>query len=412
MPTTLIKNIKRLYGHSDIPMSFKKGEQMKDVNSTGDAYVLFDRQILSFGSMSSCPESADHVIDATNKLVFPAWCDSHTHIVFATSREQEFVMRLNGKTYEEIAKAGGGILQSAQKLRESHFEDLHSSALHRLHEVISMGTGAIEIKSGYGLSFESEVLMLEVIKHLKLHSDASVKSTFLGAHAIPAEYKDNRQEYIRIVTEDMLPYIADKQLADYIDVFCDEGFFTVKETDYILKKGQEYGLKPKIHANELANSGGVQIGISNKAISVDHLERIGEKEIEALKNSSTIPTALPNVSFFLDIPYAPCRQMIDNGLGIALASDYNPGSTPSGNIPLLMAMACHQMKLLPNEAFQAVTINGAYAMEENEKCGSITPGKWANIILTDEIPGLDYFIYHFGQNHVESVWLKGSLQKN
>ena len=410
MSITLIKNIKKMYGACWAPPPFQKGSNMRNVPELENAYILFDKNILRFGPMRECPESADIIVDATGKIALPAWCDSHTHIVFATSREQEFVMRLHGKTYEEIAMAGGGILNSAEKLREIDFDILLQGAATRLQEVMNMGTGAIEIKSGYGLTFESEMKMLEVIKSLKSSSEATIKATFLGAHAIPKEYNNNRTAYIKIVTEEMLPYIAERGLADYCDVFCDEGFYTVDETDYILKKGLEYGLKPKIHANELANSGGVQVGIKHGAISVDHLERIGQDEIEALARSTTIPTALPNVSFFLDIPYAPCRHMIDQGLGIALASDYNPGSSPSGNIPLLMAIASHQMKLLPAEVLQAVTINGAYAMEVQDLCGSITPGKSANIVLTDEIPNLEYFVYHFGTNHVDSVWIKGQKQ--
>lgn len=410
MSSTLIKNLKKIYGASLAPLSFQKGIHMRNVPEMYNAFILFDKKIIRVGPMEECPEHADNVVDATGKIAMPGWCDSHTHIVFAASREHEFVMRLHGKTYEEIAMAGGGILNSAKKLRSLDFDNLLASATLRLQEVMSMGTGAIEIKSGYGLSFESEIKMLGVIKSLKLNSDATIKATFLGAHAIPWEFKQNRAAYIKIVTEEMLPHIAENGLADYCDVFCDEGFYSVEETDYILKKGLEYGLKPKIHANELANSGGVQVGIKNGAVSVDHLERIGQEEMDALALSKTIPTALPNVSFFLDIPYAPCRQMIDHGLGIALATDYNPGSSPSGNIPLMMAIACHQMKLLPSEALQAVTINGAYAMEVQDTCGSITPGKFANIVLTDEIPNLDYFVYHFGTNHVQSVWVKGKKQ--
>lgn len=410
MAITLLKNIKKLYGITESSSGLKRGHAMKEVDSLENAFLRFDKKIIDFGPMSQCPESADIVIDADGGCVMPTWCDSHTHIVFAGSRENEFVMRLKGKSYEEIARAGGGILNSAEKLQQTGFDILYANALGRLAEVIKTGTGAVEIKSGYGLSFESEIKMLEVISQLKKNSDAIIKATFLGAHAIPKAYSDRRADYIQLITEKMLPYVAEHGLADYCDVFCDEGFFTVDETDIILKRAAEFGLKPKIHANELANSGGVQVGIKNRAVSVDHLERIGEDEINALLHSDTIPTALPNVSLFLDIPYAPCRTMIDKGLGIALASDYNPGSSPSGNIPLLMAIACHQMKLLPEEAFNAVTINGACAMEIDNVSGSIQQHKTANIILTDNIPGLSYMMYHFGTNHVKKVWLQGMEQ--
>jgi len=380
---------------------------MKELSSIQDAFILFDKQIIDFGPMTYCPENADTIIDATGKYVLPAWCDSHTHIVFAGSREKEFRMRLQGHTYEEIAANGGGILNSADRLQKTPHEILLESALQRLQEVSKTGTGAIEIKSGYGLTTESEIKILRVIRDLKNLSPVLIESTFLGAHAIPAAFKDNRRGYIDQIIYDMLPLIAEEQLADYIDVFCDTGFFTPQETDQILEAGSKYGLKPKIHANELAISGGVQAGIRNHAVSVDHLERIGDEEIAALRKSDTIPTLLPNVSFFLNIPYAPARKMIDAGLGIALASDYNPGSSPSGNIPLLLSIACHQMKLWPEEALNAVTINGACAMESQQITGSITKGKVANLILTDPIPDLSYMIYAFGKTHIDKVWISG-----
>jgi imidazolonepropionase len=410
MAKTLIKNIKNILGIAEHEPFFKRGKEMKQILTMQDAYILFDERILDFGPIEFCPSGADFMYDAKEGTLMPAWCDSHTHIVFAGSREQEFVMRLHGKTYEEIALAGGGILNSAQKLQGTDYETLYQNAKKRLDEVIQTGTGAIEIKSGYGLTFESEIKILKVIRALKENSDATIKATFLGAHAIPLMYKNNRKAYIHIVLEEMLPYVAEHKLADYCDVFCDEGFYTVEETDLILTRAAEFGLKPKIHANELANSGGVQVGIKNKAVSVDHLERIGDEEIQALLQSQTIPTALPNVSFFLDIPYAPCRNMIDAGLGIALATDYNPGSSPSGNVSLLMAIACHRMKLLPEEAFNATTINGACAMEVEQDLGSITIGKKANLILTDNISDLSYLPYHFGTNHISKVWLNGNIQ--
>ena len=317
-------------------------------------------------------------------------------------------MRLQGKSYQEIASAGGGILNSAKKLRDTDEETLFQSALERLNEVISYGTGAIEIKSGYGLSRESELKMLRVIRRLKDVSSAEIKSSFLGAHAIPTDYADKRQDYIQMVI-DMLPEIVGDGLADYMDVFCDQGFFTVDETDQLLQAAAKYGLKPKIHANELAVSGGVQVGIKNHAISVDHLEAITQKEIDALRASNTIPTVLPFVSFFLNIHYAPARKMIDQGLGIAIASDFNPGSSPCGNIPLLMAFACNGMRLLPEEAFNAVTINGACAIESQHHLGSIERGKKANFIITHPIPNLEFMVYRFGANHIKDVFLNGKL---
>ncbi len=409
MPTVLLRNIKKIVGILDPNAGFKKGKEMKDLSFIEDAFILFDNKIIDFGPMSLCPEHADSILDASGKFVLPAWCDSHTHIVFAGSREMEFRMRLQGHSYEEIAANGGGILNSAEKIQGTSHELLLESALHRLHEVSKTGTGAIEIKSGYGLTAESEIKMLRVIQELKKRSPVRIKSTFLGAHAIPKAFMHNRQGYIDQLINIMLPIIAEEQLADYIDVFCDFGFFTPEETDQILQAGAKYGLKPKIHANELGISGGVQAGIRNNAISVDHLERIGEEEIEALQQSQTIPTLLPNVSFFLDIPFAPARKMIDTGLGIALASDYNPGSSPSGNIPLLLAIACHRMQLWPEETINAVTINGACAMEIQQMAGSITIGKDASLILTETIPDISYMMYAFGKSHIEKVWIGGQL---
>jgi imidazolonepropionase len=408
MTQIIIKNIKKIYGVSTGPSPFKKGADMSLTDTLDNAYILIDgKEIKSYGSMDSCPSDIGQIIDATGKCVMPAWCDSHTHIVFAQGREGEYVDRLQGKTYEEIAANGGGILNSAAKLQQKSEDELYESAKKRLDEVISYGTGAIEIKSGYGLTVESELKMLRVIKKLKQHSPATIKATFLGAHAIPWEYKNNRDAYIDLIIQEMLPQVAAEGLADYCDVFCDKGFFTVEETDKILKAAQKYGLKPKIHANELAISGGVQVGIANNAISVDHLEAIGQEEIDALKDSDTIPTVLPSCSFFLNIHYAPARKMIDQGLGIAIATDYNPGSSPSGNIPLLMAFACNKMRLLPTEAFNAVTINGAHAMELGDTHGSIGSGKIANLIITKEIPSLDYMIYAFGSQHIDQVILDG-----
>lgn len=387
-----------------------KGKDMAQVISVENAFLLVkDGRISDYGSMIDAPMIADRIIDALGGMVMPTWCDSHTHIVFAGSRENEYVLRLQGKSYEAIAQAGGGILNSAMKLRDTDEASLYASALGRLEEVISYGTGAIEIKSGYGLSRESELKMLRVIKRLKDNTKATVKASFLGAHAIPTAYAHNREAYIKEVM-DMIPEVVGEGLADYCDVFCDKGFFTVDETDRILQEAAKYGLKPKIHANELAVSGGVQVGIKNRAISVDHLEAVSQAEIDALLLSDTIPTVLPFVSFFLNIHYAPARAMIDQGLGVAIASDFNPGSSPSGNIPLLMAFACNGMRLLPNEAFNAVTINGACAMELQRELGSIEKGKKANFIITKPMSDIDFMIYRFGANHISEVYLDGERQ--
>ncbi len=410
MSSILIKNIKTMYGIQTQPLSFKKGAAMSVVDTLENAFILTDNgKIVDFGPMYEAPERADEIVDASYRLVMPCWCDSHTHIVYAAPREGEYVDRLRGASYEEIAEKGGGILNSARKLQETSEDDLFLSAGSRLNEVISYGTGAIEIKSGYGLTTESELKMLRVIRKLKESSPATIKASFLGAHAIPAMYKENRHLYIDLLVHEMIPKVAGEGLADYCDVFCDKGFYTVEETDKILKAASKYGLKAKIHANELGISGGVQVGISNHAVSVDHLEAIGHDEIEALKNSSTIPTVLPSCSFFLNINYAPARKMIDEGLGIAMATDYNPGSSPSGNIPMLMALACNNMRILPAEAFNAVTINGACALELGESHGSVTKGKEANLIITKPIPSLDYMVYSFGSNHVDKVILGGKI---
>ncbi|MFN8338710.1 MAG: imidazolonepropionase [Saprospiraceae bacterium] len=410
MASTLIKNIKTIYGIETQPSSFKKGTAMSVVDTYDNAYILIENdKIISIGSMSSELPRVDTKIDANQGLVMPSWCDSHTHIVFAQGREGEYVDRLRGISYEQIAKNGGGILNSAARLQAKKEDELYLSAKSRLDEVISMGTGAIEIKSGYGLTTESELKMLRVIRRLKENSNATIKSSFLGAHAIPTIYKDNRQDYVDLLINEMIPIVVGEGLADYCDVFCDKGFFTLPETDQILKAAAKYGLKAKIHANELAISGGVQIGIANDAVSVDHLEEIGQEEIDALLSSNTIPTVLPSCSFFLNIHNAPARKMIDQGLGIAIATDFNPGSSPSGNIPLLMSMACNNMRLLPNEAFNGVTINGAFAMELGQSHGSIAIGKKANLIITKPIPSLDYMVYAFGSNHVDKVILNGEM---
>ncbi|MBK8628010.1 MAG: imidazolonepropionase [Saprospiraceae bacterium] len=408
MSSLIIRNIHTIYGLQTQPQSLKKGAAMSVVDTMQNAYILIEDDIVKdIGSMQSVPDRADHILDAKGGSLLPSWCDSHTHIVYAHGREGEYVDRLRGISYEEIARNGGGILNSAAKLQNRSEDELYKSAKARLDEVIQYGTGAIEIKSGYGLTLESELKMLKVIRRLKETSAATIKSTFLGAHAIPLLYRENRSAYIDIIINDMIPQVASEGLADYCDVFCDKGFYTVEETDKILKAAAKYGLKAKIHANELAISGGVQVGIANQAISVDHLEAIGQEEIDLLKSSNTIPTVLPSCSFFLNIHYAPARKMIDEGLGIAIATDYNPGSSPSGNIPLLMAFACNNMRLLPSEAFNGVTINGAYAMELGDSHGSIAVGKKANLIITKPIPSLDYMVYAFGSQHIDKVILNG-----
>jgi len=408
MPSLLIRHIKTLVQAETQPRSVVKGADMAVLPEVHDAFLLIENErIAAFGPMSQCPERADSVLDASGRMVFPGWCDSHTHIVYAASREEEFVDRIRGLSYEEIARRGGGILNSARRLRETSEDELYESALARLHEVIGYGTGAIEIKSGYGLSLESELKMLRVVRRLKAVSPIPVKATFLGAHAVPLEFKERRNEYINLIINEMLPQVTSEGLADYCDVFCDKGFFTPEETERILEAGWRHGLKPKIHANELGYTGGVQVGVANKAISVDHLEYTGEAEIESLKNSDTLPTLLPSCAFFLGIPYAPARKMIDAGLPIVLASDYNPGSSPSGKMPFVVSLACIKMKMLPEEAVNAATINGARAMEMETEFGSIAVGKVANVFISKPIPSLAYLPYAFGSNLVETVVLRG-----
>jgi imidazolonepropionase len=348
-------------------------------------------------------------IDATGRFVLPGFCDSHTHIVFAGSREAEFVDKINGLSYEEIARRGGGILNSAEKLRKMNEDELFEAARKRIVEVISHGTTSLEIKSGYGLSFDSELKILRVIRRLKEFFPIPIKATFLGAHAIPLEYRNDRSAYIDLIINEMLPAIADQKLADFVDVFCDEGFFTVDETTKILEAAAAFGLKPKIHANELANSGGVQVGIAHRAVSVDHLERIDRDEINALLDSSTMPVALPGTSFFLQIPFAPVRRMIDAGLPVTLASDFNPGSSPSGNMQFIMSLGCIYGKMLPEEALHAVTLNGAFAMELQDDYGSICPGKIANILITKDIPSIAFMPYYFGFNKIDFVLTEGNI---
>lgn len=410
MPSLLIRNIHTLVQTERQFRAVVRGSDMAQLPHIQNAYLLAENgRIAAFGAMQECPERADKVIDATGRFVFPAWCDSHTHLVFAATREEEFVDRIRGLSYEEIARRGGGILNSARKLQAADEDDLFEAAHARLREVIGYGTGAIEIKSGYGLTVESELKMLRVIRRLKAVSPIPVKATFLGAHAVPMEYKERRQDYIQLIINEMLPKVAGEGLAEYCDVFCDAGFFTPAETDQILKAAWQYGLKPKIHANELGITGGVQAGVTNRAVSVDHLEHTGPEEIAVLKNSDTMPTLLPNCAFFLGIPYPAARQMIDAGLPVALASDYNPGSAPSGNMPFVISLACIRMKMLPEEAIQAATLNGARAMELEREVGTIAVGKRANFVISRPMSSLALLPYHFGGNLVETVVLNGEM---
>lgn len=410
--TTLIKNIKTLYQtETGEPKKWAAGKAMAQLPSIKNAYLLIkEDKIAAFGKMNNCPtETNTKVIDATGKMVLPTWCDSHTHLVYAGSREGEFEDRIKGLSYEEIAAKGGGILNSAKKLNETSEEQLLEDALKRCSEIIATGTGAVEIKSGYGLSEAGELKILRVIKKLKALTPLTIKATFLGAHAIPTEYKNNRQGYINLLTQQILPQIADEQLADFIDVFCETNYFTVSEMETILEAGAKNNLVPKVHVNQFTSIGGIQAAIKHQALSVDHLEVLTEEDIAALKNTHTIATLLPSCSFFIQIPYAPARKIIDAGLPLALASDYNPGSTPSGNIPFVLSLACIQQKLLPEEAINAVTVNGAYAMGLEKQLGTIAVGKKANIIVTHKIPSLAYLPYAFGSNHIQNTLLNGQI---
>ncbi|MEZ5013422.1 MAG: imidazolonepropionase [Chitinophagales bacterium] len=399
MSSTLITNIKQLLMVYPENPGVVKGKAMAEMPMLENAWLLVEHgKIAAYGNMVTVPADADGMIDAHGGLVLPAFCDSHTHIVYAASREQEFLMRLQGKTYTEIAEAGGGILNSAKQMQTASEEQLFDDAMARLEEVGRSGTGAIEIKSGYGLTFASEMKMLCVIRKLKEHARQDIKATFLGAHAMPAEYANDRQGYIRIITDEMLPHIAQEGLADYCDVFCEKGYFTHEETDTILQAAAKYGLKPKIHVNQFSNSGGVQTGVRNHALSVDHLEYIGEEEINSLLSSNTLPVALPGCSMFINIPFTPGRMLIDAGLPLVVASDYNPGSAPSGNMHLMLSLACSQMHLTPAEAIHATTINGAAAMELENSLGTITVGKKAKLIITKPLDNYMLLPYYFGSD--------------
>ena len=405
-----ITNIQQLLGlHTQ--NDFLRGKAMADLPALENAYLRIEGgRIAGLGPMAEWSGSeTETVIDASGSLVLPAWCDSHTHLVFAGSREMEFVDKLKGLSYAEIAARGGGIHHSARLLRETSEEALYQTARVRLQEIMQTGTGAVEIKSGYGLTVADELKMLRVIRRLQADSPLTIKSTFLGAHAVPSRSGGDKDAYIREIVEEMLPVIARENLADYIDVFCEKGFFELRDTQRILEAGKRFGLKPKLHANQLHNFGAVQLGVEVAAVSVDHLEQMGDAEIQSLQQAETIPTLLPTAAFFLRMDPPPARRMIDAGLGVALATDYNPGSSPSGNIPLLLAMSCIQMRMLPEEAVNALTLNGAHAMEVAHQLGSIAVGKKANLIISKPVPNLAYLPYAFGNNWVDRVIINGEI---
>ncbi len=408
----LIYNIGQIVGIQPPDKKRLCGAEMGRMNAIENGWLLVENErIVTFGRMEDLAEDAvpraDKAIDAEGGVLMPSFCDSHTHIVYAGSREGEFLDKINGLTYEQIAARGGGILASADRLSITSEEELYHQANERLMEVAAMGTGAIEIKSGYGLSTESELKMLRVIKRLKESSRVHIKSTFLGAHAVARDYRGRQSDYVDLVCREMIPEVGREALADYVDVFCDDGFFTVAETERILDAAAKWGLRPKIHANELAISGGVQVGVKHNALSVDHLEAMGSEEIEALRGSATMPTVLPGVSLFLGINYAPARAMIDAGLGVALASDYNPGSSPSGNMRMVMSLASFRMKLSPTETLNAATLNGAYALGSEEDYGSITQGKIANFVITKPVPSFEFFTYAYQTPLIKRVFLRG-----
>ncbi len=413
----LIINIRSLIQTRDDLELKAAGSEMAELKLINDAFLYIrDGLIIDFGSMkelmntrSLVEEHNTNVINARGRLVFPSYCDSHTHLVYAGSREMEFTDRIRGLSYEEIAKRGGGILDSAKKLHGVNESDLYDQSLKRISEIIRMGTGAVEIKSGYGLNLADELKMLRVIKRIKESCPLEVRSTFLGAHSVPEEYRDNRTAYVDLVINEMIPVVASEELADYIDVFCDRGFFTAEDTERIVMAGIKYGFRAKLHANELDFSGGVQTGVKYNALSVDHLECTGDEEIASLLGSDTMPTLLPGSAFFLGMKEAPARRMIDKGLPLALASDYNPGSSPSGNMNLIMSLGCIKMKMLPEEVINAVTINSAYAMGIADTHGSITRGKVANVFITREVPSYHFLPYAFGSNLIDTVILKGRI---
>ena len=412
---TLILNIKQLVQTELSPRKWVAGKDMARLGILENAYLLVEEdKIAGFGKMEDLNREVVYAggdivkeIDATGRLVMPSYCDSHTHLVYAGSREIEYIDKIRGLSYEEIAKRGGGILNSCERIRKASEEELFDAAYDRIQEIAGFGTGAVEIKSGYGLDTESELKMLRVIRRLKAETPLLIKSTFLGAHAVPLEYKGRQTEYVDLIINEMIPMVAAEELADYIDVFCDKGFFTVEDTDRMLNAGMTYGLRAKIHANELDYSGGVQVGVKYNAISVDHLECMGEEEIACLLESETMPTVLPGAAFFLNMPYSPVRKMIQAGLPVALASDYNPGSSPSGNMKFIMSLGCINYKMLPEEVINATTLNSAYAMGVEEEAGSIAVGKLANFYITTPISGIEYLPYAYTADLIEAIFLKG-----
>lgn len=408
---TLITNIKELLQIRENHIDKVSGNEMAILPTLKNAFLLLENDLIKdFGTMENCPKiNADTTIDATGKIVLPTWCDSHTHIVYAGNREQEFVDRINGLSYEEIANRGGGILNSAKKLNETSEEEIYNQSKKRLEEVVSQGTGAVEIKSGYGLTVEGELKMLRVIKKLAQNYPITIKATFLGAHAFPKEYKENHSGYIDLIIDEMLPKIAEEKLADFIDAFLETGYFSVEETERIMEAGKKYGLISKIHVNQFTAINGIEACVKHDALSVDHLEIVTDEDIEALKNSNTMPVALPSCSYFISIPYTPARKMLNAGLPLALASDFNPGTTPSGNMNFVIATACIKMKMTPEEAINAATINGAYAMGISETHGSITKGKKANLIITKPLNSFYEIPYCFASNLVESIIINGKI---
>ena len=411
---TLLVNIQQLLqADADLP-AFRSGKFMKDLPALDNAFLLIENEdVTEFGSMHSLDEdikaSSDEIIDCTGRIVMPAFCDPHTHLVFAGSREKEYIDKVKGLSYEEIARRGGGILNSAKLLNQTTEDELFRQSSSRVEEIMQLGTGAVEIKSGYGLNTADEMKMLRVIRRLKETYPIEIKSSFLGAHSFPAEYRENRKAYVDMVVEEMIPAVAAEDLADYIDVFCDKGFFSVEDTDRILEAGRKYGMRPKIHANELDYSGGIQLGVKYDALSVDHLEYTGEDEINALKDSGTMPTILPGASFFLELDWAPARKMMESGLPVALASDFNPGSSPSGNMQLIMSLGLIKLHMLPEEIINAVTLNSAYAMGVEEQYGTITPGKKASLIITKNIPSMEFIPYAYGSDLIERVMVRGEF---
>lgn len=407
--TQLFINIKELIQVRETNIQKVSGKQMNILPTLKNAFLVTENDIIiDFGEMQNAPKHIKNIVDCSGKMILPTWVDSHTHIVFAGNREQEFVDRINGLSYEEIAQKGGGILNSAKKLQETSFDDLYNQSAKRLEEVMNLGTGAIEIKSGYGLTLDAELKILKIIKKLKENYNIPIKATFLGAHAIPANFKQNKKGYINLIINEMLPKIAKENLANFIDVFCEKGYFSVEDTAQILSAAKAYNLTPKIHVNQFNAIGGIEIATKHKALSVDHLEILNNNDITYLQGSETMPVALPLCSFFLGIPYTPARKIIDNNLPLAIATDYNPGSTPSGNMNFVVATACIKLKMTPEEAINAATINAAYAMNVSDKVGSITKGKKANFIITKAIPSYGFLPYSFGSNLIDVVYINGN----